>query len=484
MKKISAIIITILVLFAMESTIFAFDPYHGYIYDEFGRPVPSVSGFSPYRTVYSDSSGEYDFDSIDDIHIDKYGNIFILDGKRGEIILLDNNYEILKVYSDFKDANGMLYDLNNPESLFVSDALIYIADSDNLRVLVMDMEGVILNNIGKPEDEIFPQNRDFRPSKVIADSVGNIYVIVSGVFQGAATFDRNGEFIEFFGSARVELSARLLRDFLWRRFVTEEMRQRLARYVPVEFTSFDIDEDNFIYSVSSRTSRTGQIRKINPAGVNIWNPLVNYGDIEFSMRRGRMIDTYFADVTVNDEGFVFALDSSRNRIFVYDNEGDFVFAFAGRGNQKGTFLEPRIIDSFGEKIYVYDSGKNSITEFMPNEYGEIVLDAILMFQDGRYVESKEMWEEVLRRNSNNYTAYIGIGKALYHTGNYGEAMKYHQLGGAKAQESVAFEKYRALFIRENFTYFAFSLLLIFLAATGINKRKVIVEFYKARRNKA
>lgn len=478
MKKIILVTTSILIILSLQISVFAFEPYFGYAYDEFGRYVPSISGYAPYKSFYTDSQGSFSFSSISDLHIDRQGNIYVLDSGTGSIIVMDNNYTIIDTIYEFKDEAGTEYSLNSPESIFLTEDLIYVADSDNFRVLIMDKSGKVIKSVGKPESEIFPQHREFRPSKVIADSVGNFYVIVSGVFQGSATFDRNGEFIEFFGSDRVELSARLLRDYLWRRFVTEEMRERLARYVPVEFISFDIDESNFIYSVTQRTSRSGQIRKINPAGVNIWNPARNYGDIEFSMRRGRMVDTYFSDVTINSRGFLFALDTTRNRIFTYDNEGDFIFTFGGRGDQTGTFREPRIIESFGDKIYVYDSAKGSITEFVPNEYGSIVLDAIEMFQDGRYIESKEMWENVLRRNSNNYLAYVGIGKALYQTGDYEEAMKYHTLGGSKLQESLAFSQHRSDLIRDNFLYIVLGILLIIISAAIFKRRNTIAASYK------
>ena len=112
-----------------------------------------------------------------------------------------------------------------------------------------------------------------------------------------------------------------------------------------------------------------------------------------------------------------------------------------------------MIESFHEKVYVYDSTKFNITEFKPTEYGNKVIEAIQMYQDGKYIESKSLWDDVLKQNSNNYLAYIGIGKALFHTGNYYEAMKYYKLGGSKYQESLAFEEFRTKYIREHFPLF-------------------------------
>jgi hypothetical protein len=42
----------------------------------------------------------------------------------------------------------------------------------------------------------------------------------------------------------------------------------------------------------------------------------------------------------------------------------------------------------------------------------------------KYAESLSYWKKILEQNNNFDTAYIGIGKALYNSGDYDEAMEY------------------------------------------------------------
>lgn len=473
-KRLAFISTIIFVLSLTVTGVQGFAPYTGYTYDEFNKPVPSMNGYEPSGVYYGSSDGSVVFDSVTDMFVDSRGHIFLLDGPRARIVEMDPQYEVVRMITEFRKPDGTIYSLNGPQGFFLTENNIYIADSDNYAVVVSDWEGNISKVVGKPESEIFPQEKEFRPIAVISDSVGNIYTVISGVFQGAPTFDREGNFIEFFGSDRVELTARLLADLFWKRIVNDEMRDRLSRYVPLEYRNFDIDSENFIYTCAIKSTSLGELRKINPAGVNIW-PVSNYGDLEVNYRKGRSVDTAFNDVEIGSNGFLYALDDTRKRIFVYDKEGELTFVFGGKGNQKGTFQMPSAIESFGDKIYIYDSSKFSITEMVPNTYGKTVMEAIKFFQDGRYIESRSLWEDVLRQNTNNRLAYIGIGKALYHTGDYDEAMKYHTLGGAKSQESLAFEQFRSDLIRHRFSIIVVLVVcMILVIAAAVNRRKLSV----------
>jgi len=479
MKKHVCIILPVIILLLFSTASYAYIPYSGYTYDGFARAVPSAVGYEPTRTVYKDASGTVFFKSIEDISIDKEGNIYLLDSESGRIIKMDQEYRILWILDKFATSDGIPYTLNKPQGFFIAGDTIYIADTDNSKILVLDQTGKIRKEITKPKSEIFPQEKDFKPQNVLADSVGNIYTIISGVFQGAATFDKEGEFIEFYGSNRVELTANLLSDFIWKKFVTDSMRDRMNRYVPLEYINFDVDKDNFIYTCTARVSNSlGELRKINPVGNNIWN-MDNFGDLEVNYSKGSVVDTSFKDVEVDEKGFLFALDEARKRIFMYDQDGEAVLIFGAKGNQMGTFQTPSLIESFHEKVYVYDSTKFNITEFKPTEYGKKVVEAIQMYQDGKYIESKSLWEDVLKRNSNNYQAYVGIGKALFQTGNYKEAMEYYKLGGSKQQETLAFGEFRTKYIREHFSLFAG--IIVVLALGGIlviNRKKLRIALTK------
>ena len=70
------------------------------------------------------------------------------------------------------------------------------------------------------------------------------------------------------------------------------------------------------------------------------------------------------------------------------------------------------MECIGNHLYVLDPYKDSITRFSPTEYGAALLEASSLYQEGRYTESVDLWNQVMRQNGNFETAYIGIGKAL------------------------------------------------------------------------
>ena len=62
--------------------------------------------------------------------------------------------------------------------------------------------------------------------------------------------------------------------------------------------------------------------------------------------------------------------------------------------------------------------------FKQTEFGSIVHNAIALFNKGKYEEARQPWEEALRRDSNYWLAYIGLGNAYLNEGDYDTAMKY------------------------------------------------------------
>ena len=60
------------------------------------------------------------------------------------------------------------------------------------------------------------------------------------------------------------------------------------------------------------------------------------------------------------------------------------------------------------------------------EYGDILINALKNQNERQFDRAIEDWTEILKRNSNFDTAYIGIGQAYSRNGNYKEALKYYE----------------------------------------------------------
>lgn len=112
----------------------------------------------------------------------------------------------------------------------------------------------------------------------MGDSVGNLYVQCTGVYEGLVIFDNQSQFKGFFASERVETTAQIIQNFFWKQFMNSEQRDAMANYVPNEIYSMDMSPDNFLYTITHGRILSGtvkeasdNIRCLNPKGSDILN---------------------------------------------------------------------------------------------------------------------------------------------------------------------------------------------------------------------
>lgn len=448
------VFVTMLLTVSMVLTAAASDiPYKGYSYDEWGVAFPSQIGYLPEQVYYGDTEQKIVFNKPEDICVAENGDLYVLDSGNNRVVVLDRNYQLVKILDTFINTDGSPYTLFSPTGLYIRGDELYIADYENMTVVISDTDGKIRRLLRKPESGTFPQESEFRPQKVLCDSNGNVYVLVLGVYQGAATFNAQGEFAGFYGSNTVQITARLLMDRFWKSIMNTDQQEQMSNYVPVQFTGFDISADDFMYTCTGiNVGVESKIACVNPNGSNLWANAVTTGDLEIGYHKVHTYRTVFVDVTVAQDGFVFALDSTRGRIFMYDTEGNMIFTFGGKGSQKGTFTLPTAVETRDDEVLVLDKSKASLTVFRPTTYGQTVREALSLYIEGEYVGSRQLWEQVLTEDGNMYTAYIGIGKALLYDGKYKEAIEYFRRGRAYEYESRAFSEYRSQILRDAFPY--------------------------------
>ena len=476
--KVKALFLTILIFVACVAASATAMPYKGYTYDEWGKPVPSLSGYRPEAVIWGTDLASGIWKEPKDMFVSSGKDIYILDSGDARIIILDRFFKLKRVLEKFQGPAGETH-LANPSGLFVgSNDDIYVADSDNHRVLILTGDGAVKGEIGKPSSPIYPQHNDFRPQRVLADEAGNIYVIVAGLYQGAVVFSPDGKFDGFYGSNRVELTAKILQNAFWKRVMTKEQKKNTERFVPVEYTSFDIDDENFVYTCSDRTQNDfEQLKKLNPMGENIY--YVNrYGDYEGSNLKGEWLTTSFNDITVDQDDFIYALDRTRGKVFQYDQEGNLVFIFGTQGSQAGTFTAPAAIDTMDDKVLVLDSIKGNITVFSRTEFGDSVITALKLYNDGLYEEALEPWTKVLKMDSYYSLAYVSLGKTYFNRREYEKARMYFRLGADQKGESKAFKELRTEAIRQNFGVVAAVLILILILSDILRRNSRIIKLLK------
>ena len=513
MKKFFGLAMAAVTALSMATTAFADEPYNTYNYDTWDDAIPSQSVYRVGETITgaemklerlrdpsdplfvsenatASLNGATDF-SWDDERLE----LWIADTKNNRIIVLDKNLELKARY--YTVENSGIDGFSAPGGIFVNTSpslgcqVVYIADTDNSRIVkakVVDGTRLeFIQDYTKPDDPLYTI-QTFLPKKVLADGAENVYAVVSSISTGSVQFNKDGKFTSFFGANRVEVTAAVIAQRLWRAIASDEQLEGMTRNVPVEYANFDIDKDGFIYTVTEVTTNTDAVKKLNPAGYNIWNNVVGneykFGDLvgqQWDAVTNKSHSTRLTDVDISSTKLINVLDYETGRVFQYDTECNLIAIFGTKNStsdQRGSMSNPNAVETYGEKVFVLDGSKNDITVFIETQFGKYVHEAFALYDEGRYVEAKDAWEEVIKRDGGYNTAYIGLGKAALNEEEYSKALKYFKTAYDQEDYDKAFKYTREAFLREHFTAIIviLAVIIVLIIARKIMKKRGISLF--------
>ncbi len=443
----------------------AITPYSTYTYSIDGYALMSPDAYVPDRQVDSKYMGlDVELKSPSDLVVDKNKNVYIADAANNRIVVLDRYYKLKYTISEFINMNGVPDSLLNPSGVFVTDEYIYIADTDNNRIVMCyatttedHNPGDYYKTIEEPDADVFPEGSIYRPVAIAVDAYGRIYVVSSSTYMGVIAINDEGVFQGFIGAQKVSVNAL---DILWRRFQTEEQRANTEQYISTEFNNITIDENGFIYvttssipeedqqaAMTSKDSSFSPVKKLNTAGSDImkrngfFNPggEVNVTTLSTAEITGA---STIVDAAVGPEGTWSIIDEKRSKIFTYDEDGNLLFVFGDMGQQLGNIQSAEAIAYLDSDILILDKFANSVTVFKRTEYGNLLLDAIRNTNERNYDTTVDFWTEILKRNNNFDTAYIGIGKSLYRNADYEESLEYYKSAYDTENYSESFKEIR------------------------------------------
>lgn len=461
-------------------------PYTSYVYDRNDRAVRAPDAYIPAGTLDGEGLGVGSFSAPQDIFRDEAGRLYVVDTGNNRIVSFDSSGQNVREWKEFRRGDH-LETLNAPQNVFVTtQGDLYIADTGNRRIIIADQEGTVLRILEKPKSDLFGENTEFKPQDLVVTSAGTVYALVEGVYQGAVIFTPQGEFAGYYGSNKVKVSLSVLADFFWKNFMTAEQRSRMRRYVPVQYSSIQIDSEDFVYlTTESASSPSERVRKLNSLGQNILrsgsDEELFFGDPGSFMLQGETNATSLVAIDVVDDKYITVLDRSQMRIFQYSQECDLLTVFGCSGTLEGAFVEPVGLCGAGNRVYVLDAQKNAVTVFELTPYGETLHTAIDIYTDGRYQDSLPYWNEILRYNSMSVLANRGIGKALYQVGKSEEAAVYFEKSNDKDGYSDAMADIRRAQIRENFQWIVLGLVLLAVGIWLLHRFRVIPRVYRRLR---
>lgn len=449
--------------------------YNTYSYDEWDESVAAPASYLPVTAKNGLEIGAGALNTPQDFFMDGDGHLYVADTGNNRILILDDELKLLDIMETVH-MNGEEIPLADVEGMYVTkDHVLYASQTASGRVLVIE-DGEVTAVIEKPVSNLISDDFVFSPTKIGLDIYGRVYVLSKGCYSGLLQFDVDGKFMGFFGANKVEVTAQVIFNYMWKSILSDEQRAAMTSILPIEYSNIDCCEDGFVYTSTVGTQLPkSQIKKLNPLGNNIYyalgNEEFNFGDEEFTYSRGKANYPSFIDVKTNKDGFVFAIDLTSGRVFERDQEANLIAVFGGTGSQLGTFSTPVAVETYGNRVYVLDRLKNNITIFEPTEYGSLVEKATVLYNEGLYEESSRVWSQVLARNANSRLAYNGIGKACTQGGEYVEALKYLRYSGDRYSYSKAFGKNRLVVVRK---YGPYVIALVIVLVFGISVWKRII----------
>lgn len=380
---------------------------------------------------------------------------------------------------------------NTPNDVAVDkEGNIYVADTNNQRIVMMDKDLNYIMQFTKPSDTTFDQSLSFLPNKLVIDNSGRVFTLATNVNKGVVKFEANGEFTGYVGANKVVYS---LVDYVWKTFfMTEEQRAQQESFVPTEYCNIYMDEDSFIYATNISFDEydlvwdnAQPIRRLNGVGTDILIKNDHYPPIGELYWQEQAKDYHgpskFMDITVLHDDIYVGIDRTRGRLYGYDSQGIMLWAFGNMGNSDGCFSNAISIEHMGTDLFVLDQNEGAITVFVPTEYGNLIYDANRAYLSGDYDGSADLWREVLKMNANYNLAFIGIGRSLMRQENYTEAMDYFKMAMDRDNYGRAFRLWRKIWVEENIVWMVAVLAVIIIIPVvlrSIKKKKMEVEMYE------
>lgn len=403
------------------------DVFKTFTENGYGELVQTQDAYTAFKTL-----SVFDTETLNkplDMKFGMQGEIYIADSGNQRIVVVDKNGNFLKAIKHPEFAH--------PCGLFVDqEGNVFVADDSANKIFLFDKEDQLIHTFEKPTALSFGETAPFSPTKLTVDKRGNVYALSRGNNNGLIMLNKDveGEFLGYFAPNATSNS--LLTSFR-KMIFSEEQLDKMLNTTPDSAANVTIDDRGLIYTITPNENSKNVIKKLNMGGTNLLKD--NYMYFPSSIAVGELENIF----VLGEDGY----------IYEYTSEGEFLFMLAGKddGKQRRGLLGKGaaiLVDS-SDTIYTLDEKKNEIQVFRPTEFTNTLHQALDLYQNGRYVESKEPWTDVLNMNSQFDFANLGIGESYYKEEDYPKAMTSFRRAKNKNGYSDAFWEVRNVWIREH-----------------------------------
>ncbi len=276
-----AILTGLLLSLTMQMAVSADPAYNTYTYSYQGTASLSPDAFLPETVVSLNGTEAGALKAPQDILADAAGNVYIADSGNARVVVMDAKYSVQKILTAYS-LEGETKNFSYPCGLFLdAEGNLYVADRDAGKIILFDADLSCVRVISAPISSLLPENFVFMPTALSVDNVGRLYIVSKNNSNGILTMTKEGEFDGFIGAQKVTYS---LQEVFWRMFMTEAQKRASAKFIPTEYSNICIDEEGFLFVTSSsvdsyslyasivsrsRSSDYASVKKLNSSGTDV-----------------------------------------------------------------------------------------------------------------------------------------------------------------------------------------------------------------------
>ena len=439
---ISTLIIS-LILIPKASVNAVSAPYKTFTENRDRELVETQEAYTPISSmniVYNDLS----IKKAEDMAIDEDDYVYIADTGNKRILVLNSNLE--PVYS-FGNDDDDEHKLSYPRGIYIRDNYIYVTDYDSKtqtgKIFIYEfdkehLEATLYKEYGTPTSWILETDGYiYKPIKIAVSENGYMYVTSEGSSSGVLMIDPDNNFITYFASNSPTYST--MDKIMYFLFEGTRWADQNRKIAPSPYNVM-LNGSGYVYTITKSqldsSGFTDNFKKVNTGGTNYF-PKQMIGTEDFT-------DSYFGKY-----GNTYAISES-GQIYEYDDEGNLLFMFSGKGDNLDVYglfsSASSIVVNSKDNIYVIDSTRNNLQIFVPTTYCNYVHEALALYKEAKYEEALEIWQEVLRYNSMFDLAHKGVGLAYYMSGNYEEALKEFYTAYDKVDFSDSYWEIRNVYL--------------------------------------
>lgn len=434
-KKILKLMALLLVAMGIASginsvTASAETPYLTYTVDGYGRTEETQTGYLAQETIIK--FGNQFLNGANDMCVTDDGKIYVADTGSGRVLVGTTDGKLVTTF-----GKGIL---KKPMGIFVTkNKHVYVADHDAGTIFEFDENGNVVNKYGKPDNPLYGDDIPFQPQKVIVNKAGMMFVVCKSNTNGIVEISpaEGGTFLGYYGTNFASVN---LQQIIYRAIMTDEQRSKMVSNMPSTPDNLAIDDKGLIYTVT-RGEKNATVKKLNIAGKNM---LQNGTD--------GIYDDAPAAVAVGNHDNIYVV-SAKGYIYEYNDQGEplYIFGAADDGTQRVGLSTQITSIQVGkdDSIYVLDADKNQIQVYRPSEFTQKLHNALNLYSQGKYTESRKPLTEVLKMNSMFDYANKAMGRAYYQESNYDQALHYARLAKDWSGYSDAFWEIRNQWLKNN-----------------------------------